>query len=382
MLLQPNLVDAPNGPASVIVTGPGGFDANDVSGYDDRAIVVGLDGLYRYVRDINSVDAGEDLLLSPDGRYVAGRADLEGVDWGESALDWQSTAGVMDLTTGEVRTYHEGPPVAWSPGGRLLTRASTGELKLLDVGSGEAVPLGVPGAVAVAFSPDGRQLALQLGRELKVLNVGTRALRAVADLGARQLLAAPGAWTVGGRLAIWDGTDCLPACPAGYTDFRLSFVDINGGAVTDAALDPVQSVSARLLGWQDDGGAVVVLGMTSHDPAGPHLGAPQVLALHRGRGRTTLITVAADADRIDIARTLLDQFGGESRSGWDMFLDIVRLRLRQATPWLAVIAVLIAAPLTYRRIRDGVWSSLPRRVRNAAPLGDQRPNDRLVSHDA
>src|SRR6185437_9263294 len=67
VLLQPNLVDAPNGPASVILTGPGGFGASDAFGYDDRAIVVGRDGRYRYVRDVNSVDAGDNLLLSPDG---------------------------------------------------------------------------------------------------------------------------------------------------------------------------------------------------------------------------------------------------------------------------------------------------------------------------
>lgn len=351
MPLQPNLADAPNGPASVIVTGPGGFGANDVFGFDDRAVAVGRDGLYRYVRDINSVDAGENLLLSPDGRYVAGPADLEGVDFDESAGDWKSTAGVMDLTTGKVRTYREGAPVAWSPDGRLLVRSVSGPLRLVDIGSGAIVPLGIGGAAAVAFSPDGHELALLQGGELKVLNVDTRAVRTVATLGAQQTLAGPGGWSAGGRLAIWNGSDCLPACTAGYRDFRLSFVDMGNGAVTDAGFDAVQAVSARLLGWQSDGDAVVALSMTSHDPSGPRRAAPQVLSLHPGGGRTTLVTVTADADRIDVARDLLDHFGGDPRSGWSMFLDLLRVRLLKAAPWLAPIAVLVAGGLWLRRRR-------------------------------
>src|SRR3954468_3665828 len=50
---QPNLVDSPNGPASLILTGPGGFGKSDLDGYEDRAIVVGRDGQYRYLRQSN-----------------------------------------------------------------------------------------------------------------------------------------------------------------------------------------------------------------------------------------------------------------------------------------------------------------------------------------
>lgn len=371
MPLLPNLVDAPNGPASVIVTGPGGFGADDVFGYDDRAIVVGRDGLSRYVRNVNAFDAGDDLLLSPDGRYVAGGADLEGVDAGESASEWQSATGVMDLTTGEVRTFHEGPPVAWSPEGRLLAGPLSGQLRLLDVDSGEAVPLGVGRAAAVAFSPDGRQLALQVDQELRVLDVQTRAVRVVADLGETQTLAGPGAWSPGGRLAVWDRTDCQPGCPAGYVDLRLSFVDINDGSETaEADFDVTQVVSAmsaRLLGWQSDGDAVVVLALTRLDPAGPHAAAPQVLALHPGGGQTALISVTIEANRIDIARDLLDRFGGEPRTGWDLLVDTFHVRLRQALLPIGIIAALVAARLIYRRLRDGVWPWLPRGFREGRP---------------
>jgi hypothetical protein len=355
--LQPNAVDAPDGPASVILTGPGGFGASDVSGYDDRAIAVGRDGRYRYVRDVNSVNAGEDLLLSPDGRYVVGRADLEGVDL--SVTDWQSTVGVMDLVTGRVRTYREGAAVAWSPDDRLLVRARSGLLRLVDVESGDVVPLGVAGG-AVAFSPDGHQLALQQVRDLVVFDLATFAVREVAQLDGRQRLGGPGAWSPGGRLAIWASTDCQPACPSGYSDFQLSFVDIASGAVTGAGLDAVRAVSPSLLGWQSGGDAVVVLAMTSADPAGPRGAAPQVLALHPGGGQTSLIRVPADVDRIDVARDLLDHFGGAPSSGWDRLLDMLRVRLPQALPLIAIIATLVAAVVAYRRVRHGSWPRLLR----------------------
>ena len=355
--LQPNLVDAPNGPASVILTGPGGFGASDVSGYDDRAIAVGRDGRYRYVRDVNSVNAGDDLLLSPDGRYVVGPPDLEGVDNSVTGADWQSTVGVMDLTTGRVRTFRDGAAVAWSPDDRLLVKATSGLLRLVDVESGDVMPLGVAGGT-VAFSPDGRQLALQLAHDLTVFDVATFAVRKVATLDGQQKLAGPGAWSPGGRLAIWGSTDCQPACPSGYSDFQLSFVDIATGAVTGAGLDLVRAVSPSLLGWQRSGDAVVVLAMTS--PAGPRVAVPQVLALHPGGGRTSLIRVPADVDRIDIARDLLDHFGGGSSSGWDRLLDMLRVRLPQTLPVIAVIAALVAARVAYRRIRHGVWPRLPR----------------------
>lgn len=359
--LQPNLVDAPNGPASVILTGPGGFGAGDFSSYDDRAIVVGRDARYRYVRDLNSVNAGDDLLLSPDGRYVVGPYTLEGVHYTGADPDSESTVGVMDLTTGHVRTYTQGDAVTWSPGDGLVVRARSGQLRLVDVESGDVVPLGVA-ATNVAFSPDGRQLALQQGRELAVLDVNTFAVRKVAELDANQKLAGPGAWSPGGRLAVWGSTGCRPACPSTYSDFRLSFVDISSGAVTGAGLDPVRAVSPSLLGWQSSGDAVVVLEMTDADLAGPQGVVPQVLALYPGGGHTSLIRVPADADRIDIARNLLDHFGGPSGSFWDRLLDLLRVRVPQAWPLFAVIVALVGARVVYRRVRYGVWRR-PGRIR-------------------
>jgi hypothetical protein len=374
MPLQPNLVDAPNGPASVIVTGPGGFGANDVFGYDDRAIVVGRDGLYRYVRAINGFNAGEDLLLSPDGRYLAGRADLEGVRFGETAPDWQSAAGIMDLTTGEVRTYRHGPPVAWSPDGRLLIGISQSLVgrrcpcKLLDPVSGAVTAVGASGATSVAFSPDGRRLAIQVDSKLKIVDLSAEAETTVADLGVGWLLAGPGAWSPDGRLGVWRSTDCAPSCPAGVADFRLSFVDILDGSVHESALDLVRGVTASLLGWQVDGDAVVVIMWTALAPGGPHAGPPQVVALAPRGGRTELVTLPTGADRVDIARDLLDRFGATPRSGWDQLVDTVRVRGLQALPYVGFGALLVGgAWLAYRRWKYGswrmAWRTRPRRAR-------------------
>ncbi len=369
---QPNLVDAPNGPASVILTGPGGFGANDVFGYDDRAIVVGRDGLYRYVRAINGVNAGEDLLLSPDGRYLAGGADLEGAQPTQTSADWQSTASVMDLSTGEVRTYRHGPPVAWSPDGRLLVGIPLSltsrrcPCRLLDPVSGVVTAVGAGGATSVAFSPDGQRMAIQVDTELKIVDLPSLADTTVADLGSGWMLAGPGAWRPDGRIGIWRSSGCAPQCAAGVVDHRLSLVDAESGAVYDGGRAPVRGVSARLLGWQADDDAIVAATQTAHVPEGPHAGLPQVLALDPDGGRTELITVPDGTDRIDIARDLLDHFGGQPRSGWDLLLDTVAFRGLQLLPFAVALIVLAGAWLIYRRRRDGWWPTWPRRARGRA----------------
>jgi DNA-binding beta-propeller fold protein YncE len=156
--------DAPAGPAALIVTGRGGFGTIEVLGYEDRAIVVGQNGSYRVVRH-NQFAAGKSLLLSPDGRFVAGDGGLEGARPG---TDFSATS-VLDLTTGQVHSYDAGQPLAWSPDGRsLLARSGSGNLSVVDVDAKAVVDLDLYGGEPtsptwVAFSPDGRRAALQEG---------------------------------------------------------------------------------------------------------------------------------------------------------------------------------------------------------------------------
>lgn len=345
--MLPNLVQSPNGPASMVLTGPGGWGASDVFGYEDRAIVVGQDGLYRWVRQRDAFDAGESLLLSPDGRYLAGDGDLEGA---EPPPTWNphSATAVMDLTTGRVRTYISGPPIAWSPDGRLLMLTSAASLTLIDPerddGFAFDANLGTSGLVpTVAFSPDGQRLALQRGTTLVVYDRG--AGHTAAELGAGARLAGPGAWTSDGRFAVWR--------PAGAGTYELTFVDGNG-----PVFSPVHVASPRLLGWQSDGDAVVVLT--------PPSGAPRVVALHPGGGETDLVDVYGGANRVDIARDSLDRFGGPTPPVWVRLTDLAWVQARSYAPWLSPIALVVGALFLRRRIRTGSWRKHPRFVRRAA----------------
>lgn len=353
---QPTVDDAPNGPASVILTGPGGFGDYSIF-YDDRAIVVGRHGHYRWLYDVNDVHAGMDLLLSPDGRFVAGGATLAaGVS---SSADW-APATVVDLTTGRVHRHRHGQPVAWSPDGRLLVRPPTGSLMLMEPETGATTDTGAPGADAVAFSPDGRVLVTQHGKQLNAFDLAAHTERTVAVLDDGWLLAGPGAVGPDGTIAVWQRSECGSGCGDGYADFTLSFVDgVDGAVVAGPTLATVRTRQPSLLGWQSDGDAIVVLTA----PSGPAPGGdsvawyfdhepPQVVALHLGGGETSLISLPSGASRIDIARNLLDRFGAAPPSLADHAVDWFAVRGRQATVLLAVVALLIAARIGYRRLRS------------------------------
>ena len=96
--------------------------------------MVGRNGSYRIVRHVNAFDAGETLLLSPNGRYIAGDSGLEGAQPG---ADIANATAVLDLTTGQVRTYDAGRPLAWSPdGASLLASSDAGVLSIVEMDSG------------------------------------------------------------------------------------------------------------------------------------------------------------------------------------------------------------------------------------------------------
>ncbi|HEX6499259.1 MAG TPA: hypothetical protein VF054_09550 [Micromonosporaceae bacterium] len=221
---QPTVADAPSGAAALLVTGTGRFTGSDAFGdFEDHVVAVGVDGSYRLVRFNTWAGYGDDVLLSPDGRFVAGDTSMEGT------VDAPSTTmvtSVLDLTSGTVRSYDAGVPVAWSPdGSALLTRrgGDGADLLLLDLSSGRArrlvrIPGTTPAASYTAFSPDGRCVAIQAEHALYVVDLATGTQRQVIDLGARRRLAGSGAWLDGDRLAVWELDGCGASCDA--TDRR------------------------------------------------------------------------------------------------------------------------------------------------------------------
>jgi len=176
-------------------------------GYEDRSLVVGQNGSYRLARTVNEVKAGAGgLVLSPDGRYLAGQPDLEGAHWTDSRM----SVAVVDLTTGKARIY-SGHPIAFSPDGSLLVAGehepevaggmkdsgvSSLPLALLDLNTGNQLWVGsVFGDTRegnfTAFSPDGGRIAVATKDALYVVDVANRATRKLMLLNGRDRLAGP-----------------------------------------------------------------------------------------------------------------------------------------------------------------------------------------------
>lgn len=196
-------------------------------------------------------------------------------------------------------------------------------------------------------------MLIQRNRSLIEVDVATRAQREVAVLGDGWRLAGPGAVGADGRIAVWQRSECWYGCGPGYAYFTLSFVDATDGspAADDRRFATVLTREPRLLGWQSDGDAVVVL-TAAPDFELPGFEPPQVVALHPGGGRTELMTLPPATSRIDIARDLLDRFGAEPPSLADNAVDWLAARAPQALKLLAVVWLLVAARIGYRRWRD------------------------------
>src|SRR5262249_1530339 len=126
-------------------------------------------------------------------------------------------------------------------------------------------------------------------------------------------LAGPGAWH-DGRIAVWDRVECPGDCdPLDPYVLTVRYLDPRTGAdVPGPPLDPIRGVSAWLLGWQADGDAVVAVfrGHTHGTFAASLTDYAETVGLfayHPSGGRTELVRLPADANRIEIARDLLEQ---------------------------------------------------------------------------
>ncbi|MFI6266487.1 TolB family protein [Micromonospora sp. NPDC051006] len=300
------------GPASVIFTG----QAPRLQGWNEDGIVgvVGADAdRYRIFSMGFEAPAGDQVLLSPDGRYVARPA-------GDSE---RPRVDVIDLSTGGTRRLPSRvadsvltTPVGWSPGGaRLVVRdtvpvafdgatyRSVLSIVTLDGERWSQLASGAQEASfgsVVAFSAD--HLAYQYGRTVAVTDLDGRELSSFA-LPAESWLAGKGAWTPDGRLT-------LATRQPGSTEWSLRQVDARTGSGSGSgSLPAVSDVTAiRLLGWRPDGSALVVA--YQPEPASParfdqpleldqrvaygHVRSVRLLALTPGAAEPHTVTTAPE----------------------------------------------------------------------------------------
>jgi hypothetical protein len=278
------------GPASVLYGGDTiGLRGLDWFDSEGKLAAVGVHSgktrtlLYGGVDDIT---AGEDVLLSPDGRKVASSFLLDG------ELDAGSDNGmvVTDLSTGKSRRYDGGmksaccQPVAWAPDGRSLIAAVTGpmhespetgisrpevRLVLLDLGTDTTTELGgfrpadeVRRASWAAFMPDGQRFVVSEGTTLRMVSRSGGTLWAT-DLGPRRYLAGIGAATRDGTaIATVDLDGCLDECDGHELQTRAWTVGLldaeTGNPLTTPKMARVVGMAVRALGWTDDGNLVVL----------------------------------------------------------------------------------------------------------------------------
>ncbi|MER5333646.1 hypothetical protein [Micromonospora sp. NPDC002717] len=368
------------GPASVIFTGqaPRLMYGNEGS----IIAVVGADAdRYRIINGEIEAQAGEDTVLSPDGRRVAFRS----VGYTRPRVE------IVDLVTGRSRTVASGvsgtvmvEPAGWSPDGRALVVRDTvpanpersayrqvlsiiwldsdRRTRLADDYEGNGSP--------VAFAPDGARLAFQTGRTVSVADLDGRRLSSFT-LAPETELAGKGAWSTDGQ--------ALTVTRRDGGSWSLRRIDPATGRDLGAMDTPaVSGVTAiRLLGWAVDGSArVVAYQPAPHAPAAfdaplemdqrlayGNVGTVRVLALARGADApTTLLTAPKDVVAIDVSD------------------DVIRSGLtRDASPphgvgprfwfWTILITVLVTGIAAYR-CREGLALWLDNRVRRARGQGE------------
>ncbi|MFI7574552.1 TolB family protein [Micromonospora sp. NPDC049497] len=319
------------GPASVIFTG----QAPGLTHGDEGSViaVVGADAdRYRIIKGEIEAQAGEDTVLSPDGRQVAFRS----VGYSRPRVK------VVDLVTGHSRTVASGvsgtvlvEPAGWSPDARALVVRDT--VPANQEGSAYRQVLSIvwmdsdrrtrladeeePGS-PVAFAPDGARLAFQTGRTVSVADLDGRRLSSFT-LAPETELAGKGAWSTDGRtltVARRDGGSwsLRRIHPATGRDL---------GAMDTPAVSGVTAI--RLLGWAVDGSARVVAYLP--EPRTPtvfdapldmdqrlaygNVGTVRVLSLGRGADApTTLLTAPSGVVAIDASDEVIRSGGTRAAS--------------------------------------------------------------------
>jgi hypothetical protein len=347
---QATVQQSPRGSASVLFSGDGGLRGTDLIDHEGKVAVVGRDGSYRMLLYGGAETvAGEQVLLSPNGRYVAQ----------EGGFETDRAVEVVDLRTGKTRGYSGvvpggfGRPVAWSPDGRKLlilesppvesTAWTTygepivpGSLVVIDLDTPTVTRLasvpdvsGLRTASLAAFSPDSKHVAVNANGKLTLYD-SHGATEWTTTLGPRRYLAGIGAFTDDGtRITVTTLHGCLDNCDdrkLGARTWSFGYVAAATGKPADGpSLAPVRAMAVRALGWRHGADLVVVAhrpepGVTSgggdwNDTDYWSIGDARLLALPSGGGRAELLIDAPDdVLAIDVARDLLEagRFGGPS----------------------------------------------------------------------
>ncbi|MBB2947481.1 hypothetical protein FB565_007252 [Actinoplanes lutulentus] len=277
----------PPGRASMLVGGDTiGFNGTDIFDSEGKIAVVGRGGDYRTLLNggWDSIVAGEDVLLSPDGRRVVRPAvDQDGLE----VIDLESGASRVypapDLAVAAAPTQAPGwsGPVAWAPDGRsVLAEVYAGDdthLALLDLETSAVAPIGdrILGwtrrsASRAAFAPDVRHIAVSSGTSVMLVDRAGEAAW-TTDLGDRAYLGGTGAFSPDGKLiAISQLEGCLDRCDRDALAARrwtITYLDaVTGAVVAGPAFPAVTGSAVRVLGWSR-GRDLVVLRYSPEDGA-------------------------------------------------------------------------------------------------------------------
>ncbi|MGW0433553.1 hypothetical protein ACWDV4_13575 [Micromonospora sp. NPDC003197] len=307
----------------------------------------------------------------------------------EGTTDGSGRTAVVDLTTGKVTEYDGDTPIAWSPDGRSLLILPTPsllpdpevrqlQLRLLDLVTGTVRELPKirgsyrPGNF-VAFSPDGAQVAVATQDAIHIVELNQAPVRKLAPLSPADRLAGPGAWLPDGtRIATYTADTCEDGTTCDGSDlrrrsWRISYLDVQSGTLAAGpTLPSARGLAARMLGWQDDGDAVVAVYQPGKgvvkESDDKHwaetdwwtVGGVELLEFRSDGSRQRLVDLPGNVLFVDVPAQLLNSFGGPSAS-WPE--GMLRRLLAVAWPFgqcflLALVVMLLLGSWQHYRRRS------------------------------
>ncbi|PZG22568.1 hypothetical protein C1I95_05205 [Micromonospora craterilacus] len=394
---QATVEQDPPGPASVLFGGGGlGLRGSDFVDHEGKIAVVGRGGDYRMLLyGGTESSAGDDVQLSPDGRYVAD---------GTLGPPWLT---VTDLTDGSRRGFSgptkdsEGTPVAWSRDGASLLVLEYGyeprrsdadgqaaRLTLLELATGATRTLlddlgdrwKLRTASVAAFSPDGSRIAATAGDRLSLLDRDGRTLWS-RDLGPRRKLAGSGAFTAdGSRIAVADLDGCLSGCDSAALAARtwtVTWLDAaTGQDVAGPTLTPVRGQALRALGWrlgtdlvavryEADPGNGMREGDYWNDTGYWESGRVQLIALRPDGATEVLLDPPDEVWSLDVARDLLEAGAFGAPATEPRPFPARPIILLVAVPLALPVVIVVGVLLLWRRHRR--WL---RMIRSTPPMTD------------